>query len=312
MNSSTLPDDGETPNADRTMSGPEPVLTFREGRPSQDLASLQSELSAISQRQDELIELVGALQGQRGGHPSGHSNDEGARMDLPRSSIPTTRPAGGAIVGPPVSNCGHVHMPEQPHRIPPHHYPVGPSYPATQQTIRQSQVQGPGQPVYHHVVRGSAPYPVLPSSIPVFGPLHDRTGQVVGLVHHGSFTLRSGANSSVRQALPPVYPPTQSQPSHRVQPQIATAQSQVPMVRRTVSGGPPPPYPGFVPVPGEYPRRASQTGPSLMQTRAGRIFEDDDDRSDVYHIPGRERAGSDPTRANSLRRIRPKQLPEFD
>ena len=54
-------------DAQGTSMVPEPDLTPREGQLLQGMTNLQSQLSAVSQRQDELVRLIGVLQEQQGG-----------------------------------------------------------------------------------------------------------------------------------------------------------------------------------------------------------------------------------------------------
>ena len=53
-------------DAQGTSMVPGPDLTPREGQLLQGMTNLQSQLSAVSQRQDELVRLIGVLQEQGG------------------------------------------------------------------------------------------------------------------------------------------------------------------------------------------------------------------------------------------------------
>lgn len=55
------------PDADRTASSAESGLVPQEGQLLQSITNLQSQLDAMSQRQDELMHIVGVLREPQGG-----------------------------------------------------------------------------------------------------------------------------------------------------------------------------------------------------------------------------------------------------
>lgn len=66
--SSTPGDDKNTDmDIDETSTAAQPSLTPREGQLLQGIASLQMQLNVVSQRQDELMGLVGVLREQQEG-----------------------------------------------------------------------------------------------------------------------------------------------------------------------------------------------------------------------------------------------------
>lgn len=63
----STPSDGKNPDADGTTTAVEFGLIPEEGQLLQSITSLQSQLDAVSQRQNELIQLIGVLrEPQRG------------------------------------------------------------------------------------------------------------------------------------------------------------------------------------------------------------------------------------------------------
>jgi len=54
-------------DVDGTLTVSKPDVTPREGQLLQGIASLQMQLDAMSQRQDELMEFIGVLRGQQEG-----------------------------------------------------------------------------------------------------------------------------------------------------------------------------------------------------------------------------------------------------
>jgi len=190
------------------------------------------------------------------------------------------------------------HYPRQP---PPHSDPVS-GYPSYQQTP-PCKGHGPGQPPLHPFdMNGQSLNPPPPPqyivphlghSVPVFGRLQDPMGQVIGLVHRGSFTVPgcTGAGPSVRQ-LPPGYPhvppqmyPQMQPPVHpqmppqmnpqmppQVYPQMPPQMQMRGPMPMNWDGppGPPPPYPGQVFAPGEATVGTNRAGPSTTGRRTSR------------------------------------------
>ena len=235
-------------------------------------------------------------------------------------------PAGDGAGGQPTSNPNHLLPSERPLNAPPNHlqpppshsdpitfaHPNGPplqqglehgrpmpGFPNTQK-IPPSQGQGrdSGQPPLDQNGQSLGPPPRCPvhplgHSVPIFGQLQDPRGQVVGLVHRGSFTVSgyTSAGPSVRQ-LPPGYPhmPPQMYPEMQphvhpqmppqVNPQIpAHVHPQMPPQTQTqdpvptnwgAPPGPPPPYFGPGLAPGEPMPGMNRAGPSTTQRRASR------------------------------------------
>ena len=227
-------------------------------------------------------------------------------------------PAGETGGEPSTSNCGRLHPPEQPPNLLPNNCPV-PGQPVT-------------QPRIHPLAPPNRPFPVLPPNIPVFGPLHNRAGHVVGLVHQGSFSVsdRAGPGATVNRLPPPMFPQMRPQVYPQMPPQvIPQMQPQVhPQIppQSITSGpmqmnwgalpGPPPPYqvPGSnQPSPSTVLRGDSRTGTSpVPRPRSSRANpndgSEDDSGSDVLPVPERERTSSGTARANPPRKARPKDL----
>ena len=236
-------------------------------------------------------------------------------------------PVEGGGGGQPTSNSNHLPSPEQPLNIPPNHARLPPSHPDSAiftdpntqrlqqnpengrhaygsghpnpQRIPLPQDQDPRQPPFYPIDRNGQPlnppplHPVHPlsHSVPVFGQLQDRMGQVIGLVHRGSFTLSgyADADPSVRQ-LPPgcphmppqMYPPVRPQVHPQMPPQMnpqihPRVHPQMPPQMQTQGPvpmnwgpppGPPPPYLGPGLAPGEPIPGRNQAGPSTVQRRA--------------------------------------------
>lgn len=282
-------------------------------------------------------------------------------------------PAEEAGRGPTTSSPSRIHTPEQPYGAPPNHQPsaqpgpvtsTGPNTLSPQQNGEpimrrhsdtqqippsQNQIRGPtfrhlgqnGQPVISPPLPSQRQFPPFPHSVPVFGPLHDRTGQVVGLVHQGSFSVseRSSAGPGIGQMPPrraqagmyphPVYPQTQPRAPSQIVPQMlpqVPPRMQGPMpMNWGAQPGPPPPYPE--PTLASREPRPGQAGPSMIQRRVSetsamsrpqmRVDQDDEagddgSGSDVWPFSARGRAGSGPTRMNPPRKARPKDLSESD
>ena len=167
--------------------------------------------------------------------------------------------------------------------------------------------QGHGQdlrqpPFYHSNQNGQplgpppppqSPVNSLGYSVPVFGQLQDPTGQVIGLVHRGSFTVAgyTDAGRTVRQPSPghphmspQVYPQTQPQVHPQAPPQMnpqipPLVHPQMPPQTQTqgqmlmnwsTPPGPPPPYLGPGLAPGEPIPGINQSGPSTTRRGASR------------------------------------------
>lgn len=69
MDPSSTSGDGETADmdVDKTSTAVQPSVTPREGQLLQNIASFQTRLDLMSQRQDELMELIGVLREQQQG-----------------------------------------------------------------------------------------------------------------------------------------------------------------------------------------------------------------------------------------------------
>lgn len=258
--------------------------------------------------------------------------------------------SGGTAGGPPASNHDSSHTQEQLHMIQANHRPVS-GHPATQQILpSQGQFRGPGQPILHSFDPNGRPlmHPIPPHPVPVFSQLHDRTGHVVGLVRRGSFSLSepTGPGLGVRRVppgwtqspthQPQVHPQMQSQARPRIPPrpiqqtpsqfnqQISsqiTRQGSMPM-NWSESPGPPPPYPGPIYLtPGEPTPRTNRVSrtfgtstipqPQTLPEEPNEGPEHDGNGLSVPPVPGRERMGNGPTRANPPRKARPKDLSEL-
>ncbi|KAF9785201.1 hypothetical protein BJ322DRAFT_817481 [Thelephora terrestris] len=294
---------GENLDADNTVA--ELTSIPGGGQLLQNITSLQSQLSVVSRRQDELMHIVCGLREQSAG-----------------PAIPA-----GAGGGPSASNYGRMHVPEQLHNLPPHTRPV-PGQPVSQQQVllSQARVQGPGQP-YPDPNAGPRMRPLAPPQrfhppMPVFSQLHNGAGRVVGLVHQGtySFADRSDSGYGVERVPPPMYPQTRAQmpPQMIAQARLQGYPQMPPEMMASgpmpiTQGAPPPPYETQAGPP-VAPRRASFAGGSLAsqpqpsRTDSNDDSEEDGSRSDPPYVPGRDRSGSAPARANPSRKARPKDL----
>jgi len=211
--------------------------------------------------------------------------------------------------GRPTPNSGRLPPVEQPHDVPPNHPRQPPSRPdpapahPIPQRIPTSQGQCPEKPPLHPLNMNGQPLchphpppppqllvPRLGHSVPVFGQLQNPMGQVIGLVHRGSFTVpgRAGAGPSVRQ-LPPGYPHMPPQMYPQMQPRVhqqipphmnpqipphAYPQIQPQMQMRGPipmhwggPPGPPPPYSGPGITSGEPTFGVNQSGPPTTERR---------------------------------------------
>ncbi|KAF9647423.1 hypothetical protein BDM02DRAFT_2700656 [Thelephora ganbajun] len=357
----SFPTSGDGENADVNADGaPSPAtqhgLTSQEGQLLQGIAGLQMQLNVMSRRQDELMGLIDVLQEQQEAPVPGPLNNvRGCTAPL-RGSISYEAPGLAPSVG---GGGGRLSLSEQLHSAPPNHLQPSLPHPGHPDAQRIPPSQGRGQasvqPLFHHFDRNGQPLnppppplqcPLhsLPHPVPVFSQLHDRMGQVVGLVRQGSFVLakRTGAGPSVRQLppettqplmyRPPMYPQMQSQAHLRIPPQVypqmpPQMQMQIPRpvpMDWVAPQGPPPPYPGPGPAPGGPTSESNQAGPSTTRGRASRTSGtsaaldpndgpgDDGIGSDARPISRREVTGRRPTRTNPARKARPKQLYESD